>query len=148
MRAILVVVLLAGVAVVAYNYGAGRGLTFQVPGLAGRVDEDLARGVRSADSDTVRERGTALVERAAEHASTAANRTEHAVADGTLTAKIKAKMALDDVVKAANINVDSNGSVVTLTGDVASREEQQRALRLAKETAGVTTVFDRLRVAR
>jgi len=74
------------------------------------------------------------------------NRTESAVAAAALTPKIKAKMALDDLVKASSINVDTNGSVVTLTGDVGSGDERRRALRIAAETDGVTKVVDRLRV--
>ena len=62
------------------------------------------------------------------------------------TSKIKAKMALDDLVKAADIDVDTDGSVVTLTGDVGSAEERRRALRIARETDGVTKVVDHLRV--
>jgi osmotically-inducible protein OsmY len=63
-----------------------------------------------------------------------------------LTSKIKAKMALDDVVNANEIDVDTEGSVVTLTGDVGSRGEQQRAVRIATETKGVTKVVNQLRV--
>jgi hyperosmotically inducible protein len=66
------------------------------------------------------------------------------VGAAALTAKIKSKMALDDSVKAHNINVDTNGTVVTLTGTVQSDQERERAVRLAKETAGVTQVVDRL----
>ena len=54
-------------------------------------------------------------------------------------------MVLDDLVKARNINVDTNGSVVTLTGVVGSEAERQRALQLAKQTEGVTSVIDHLR---
>ena len=85
-----------------------------------------------------------------EHASvgvhTAVNRAEDAVSSASLTPKIKAKMALDDLVKASDINVDTDGSVVTLTGTVASNDEQRRALRIATETAGVTKVVNHLRV--
>jgi len=49
-------------------------------------------------------------------------------------------------VKAADIDVDTDGSVVTLTGDVGSAEERRRAVRIAKETDGVTKVADHLRV--
>jgi osmotically-inducible protein OsmY len=63
-----------------------------------------------------------------------------------LTSKIKAKMALDHVVKASAIDVDSEGSVVTLTGDVGSADERRRAVRIATETAGVTTVVNHLNV--
>jgi osmotically-inducible protein OsmY len=47
-------------------------------------------------------------------------------------------------VKAAEIDIDSDGSVVTLTGTVGSEDERRRAVRIATETAGVTNVVDRL----
>ena len=67
---------------------------------------------------------------------------------GALTAKIKAKMALDDRVKAAKIDVDTAGSVVTLSGRVGSEAERARAVQLARETDGVTSVVDELTIAR
>ena len=76
----------------------------------------------------------------------AANQARDAIATGSVTAKIKAKMALDDLVKARNIDVDTNGSVVTLTGVVGSEAERRRAVQLAKETEGVTSVIDHLRL--
>jgi hyperosmotically inducible periplasmic protein len=81
-----------------------------------------------------------------EATANAAHEARQALATGSLTAKIKSKMALDEMVKARNINVDTNGSVVTLTGVVGSEPERQRALQLAKETEGVTSVIDHLRV--
>ena len=65
---------------------------------------------------------------------------------GGVTAKIKSKMALDDHVKARSISVETAGSVVTLTGIVDSSEERDRALRLAKDTDGVTRVVDKLEI--
>jgi len=76
----------------------------------------------------------------------AANQAKDAIAPAAMTAKIKSKMALDDQVKARNIHVETTGSVVTLTGDVGSEAERQRALKLAKETEGVTSVVDHLRL--
>jgi len=76
----------------------------------------------------------------------AVNQTKDALASGGITAKIKSKMVLDDLVKARNIHVDTNGSVVTLTGVVDSEAERQRAVQLAKETEGVTSVVDHLRL--
>ena len=55
-------------------------------------------------------------------------------------------MALDDTVKALDVDVDTNGSTVTVSGVVGSAAERERVLQLARETAGVTTVVDRLRV--
>jgi hyperosmotically inducible protein len=51
---------------------------------------------------------------------------------------------LDDHVKARTIDVDTSGSVVTLTGVVQSNEERDRAVRLARDTDGVTRVVDKL----
>ena len=95
------------------------------------------------DTERAREAGAEVGERVAVGAETAGR----AVADASLTSKIKAKMALDDRVSAASIDVDTAGSVVTLSGRVASQDERTRALQLAKDTDGVTSVVDRLTVA-
>jgi osmotically-inducible protein OsmY len=42
--------------------------------------------------------------------------------------------------------VDTDGTLVTLTGTVASKDEQRRALRIATETAGVTKVVNHLKI--
>ena len=55
-------------------------------------------------------------------------------------------MALDDSIKALDIDVDTNGSIVTVSGVVGSEAQRQRAVQLARETAGVTQVVDHLRV--
>jgi osmotically-inducible protein OsmY len=81
-----------------------------------------------------------------EAAAGAANEASNAVKNAGITAKIKSKMALDEMVKARDINVDTNGSVVTLTGTVRSDAERKRAVQLARETEGVTSVVDNLQV--
>jgi osmotically-inducible protein OsmY len=68
------------------------------------------------------------------------------VHDVSLTGKIMAKMALDDVVKARSIDVTTDGSTVTLRGRVHSAAERDRALRLVRETDGVEKVVDQLRI--
>jgi hyperosmotically inducible periplasmic protein len=78
----------------------------------------------------------------------AANRAEAALSEGALTAKIKSKMALDDLVQARSIDVTTSGRTVTLSGSVRSAAERDRALQLARETEGVTQVVDRLSVIR
>ena len=77
-------------------------------------------------------------------ASAATARVQETLAETGITAKIKAKMALDDAVKARAIDVSTEESTVTLTGSVGSRAEHDRALSLARETAGVTRVVDHL----
>lgn len=96
----------------------------------------------SPDVDTTKARATGAA--IGETVASGAAQAEQALADGSLTAKIKAKMALDEAVKALTINVDTTGSVVTLSGSVNSQLEHTRAVQLARETAGVTSVVDRL----
>ena len=132
MKLVLVVIVIVGLAFLLGRWSSGSKI---VPGspvhAAGPVDTSKAR-----------EAGAKVGEATAK----AANEAEEALANGAITAKIKSKMVLDDLVKARNINVDTNGSVVTLTGVVGSEAERQRALQLAKQTAGVTSVIDHLLV--
>jgi osmotically-inducible protein OsmY len=57
-------------------------------------------------------------------------------------------MALDELVQARTIDVTTTRGVVTLTGAVRSAAEHDRAVQLARETAGVTQVVDKLTVNR
>ena len=92
------------------------------------------------DTEKARQTGAASGEKVATGAAVA----EQALNEGALTAKIKSKMALDDTVKALSIDVDTKGTVVTLTGSVNSEAERTKAVQLARETDGVTAVNDRL----
>jgi osmotically-inducible protein OsmY len=136
-RLFLVLLVLAVGGVLAYNYWTGNGFTLTPPTTS-------ATGV---DADKARAKGAEITRKAAETTKAAAERTGEVVSEAALTAKIKSKMALDDSVKARTINVDTNGTVVTVTGTVHSEQERQRALRLAQETEGVTQVVDKLQVA-
>jgi hyperosmotically inducible periplasmic protein len=98
--------------------------------------------IPKVDTDRARETGAAIGEKVA----TGANQAERALESGAVTAKIKSKMALDDTVKALDIDVDTANGVVTLTGTVHSQAERTRAVQLARETAGVSSVNDRLTV--
>ena len=135
-RTLLALTVLAVGGLLAYNYWTGRGLTTSLPS---RVDVDAGNARRDV-SDAVK----TGAERAGEVAAT----VETAVTEGALTTKIKAKMALDDLVKARTINVETTGSVVTLTGSVSSTAERDRAVRLAQETDGITKVIDKLQIAK
>ncbi|HYR84860.1 MAG TPA: BON domain-containing protein [Terriglobia bacterium] len=132
-KVVLVVIVLVGLgAFLLGRWSSGGQVLPDAPvSAAGPVDTNKAREVGA---------------KVGEATATAANEAKDALANGSVTAKIKAKMALDDLVKARNINVDTNGSVVTLTGVVGSEAERQRALQLAKQTEGVTSVIDHLRV--
>jgi hyperosmotically inducible periplasmic protein len=67
--------------------------------------------------------------------------------DPLITAKVKMKFAADDLVKAHQINVDSErDGVITLRGTVPSETAHQRAVDIAKKTEGVRQVNDQLKV--
>lgn len=103
-------------------------------------EPSISRDSRPVDTSKAREAGAAVGEKVA----VGANEAQRALESATLIGKIKAKMALDDTVKAASIEVENDGGVITLKGSVRSEAERARAVPLARETAGVTAVTDRL----
>jgi len=130
---LLAIVGVAGVAAYAYWSDNGSVLREKAAGLAAQTAKREAGKIASKAADT---------------ASDAADKLGDRVADGALTAKIKSKMALDDHVQARAIKVDTAGSVVTLSGVVASADQRKRALQLARDTDGITRVVDKLEVRR
>jgi hyperosmotically inducible protein len=142
LRLVLLVVVVVGIATFFFGYRWGT----DGPGSADIADRPAATTGEGGPIDTTRAReaGAEVAEKFAE----GANEAQRAAANATLTAKIKAKMALDDSVKAADIDVDTAGSVVTLSGRVAGESERAKAVQLARDTDGVTSVVDRLVVGR
>lgn len=134
LRFLVVLVLIGGLAFLLLGYWAGRS--------ASRNDGAATVGTTGIDTERARERAAQLGERAAE-ASAKAGEVVH---DASMTTKIMAKMALDDLVKARTIDVTTDGPMVTLSGRVHSEAERDRAVRIARETEGVRQVVDRLRV--
>ena len=146
LRIVLLIVVVAVIAAffVGYrfaNRSEPRG-TEDTVGTTGGQTVQRERGV--VDLDRARETGA----RIGESVAVGASRAERLARDAGLTAKIKSKMALDDLVKARTIDVDTVDSEVTLSGSVQSPAEHDRAVQLARETEGVTTVTDRLTVGR
>jgi hypothetical protein len=103
---------------------------------------DRAVVTTGVNADRAREVGAQVGEKTAE----AANQARRALNDGSITAKIKAKMALDDSVKALDLDVDTTGTTVTVSGVVSNEAQKQRALQLARETEGVKQVVDQIQV--
>ena len=138
MKTLLMIALVAIGAVVAINYWNGAPL-FSDP----RTGRPAVVGTTgTVDVNAARERGADVGERVA----VAAAKMRDSAQEAALTSKIKAKMVLDDTIKARSIDVTTNGTTVTVSGLVRSVEEHDRALRLARETAGVTHVVDRMKV--
>jgi hyperosmotically inducible protein len=129
-RTLFTLIILVVIGLLAYNYFQGNGLSLSLPS---SVQADKSRG-EVADA----------VKTGAQKANEVGSDIKSAVSEGTVTTKIKAKMALDDLVKARTISVETTGTVVTLTGRVSSAAERDRAVRLAQETEGVTKVVNKL----
>lgn len=138
LRLVVVLVVLVGAGAFFLGYwGSGKIRSVDGPdlsvGTTGRVNTEKAKQV-----------GADVGAKTAE----VANRAGAVLSEGALTAKIKSKMALDDLVQARAIDVTTSGHVVTLSGSVRSAAERDRAVQLAKETEGVTQVVDRLTIPR
>src|SRR4051812_22851503 len=122
MRSLLFLVLVGFLVYVAFNYWNGAGLpgySHAVPPVAGTTGK--------VDVNAARERGDEVGEKVA----AAAAKVQESTREAALTSKIKAKMVLDDSIKARTIDVTTNGSTVTVSGVVRSVDEHDRALRLA-----------------
>ena len=143
-RVILVLIVVLAGAFVLFGYWAGR------PGSnTARTSSRPIATSGTVETEKARERGAEIGQKAAEvsaRAEVAATKVKETVEETAITSKIKAKMALDDSVKALAIEVSTTGSTVTLSGRVRSAAEHDRALALARETNGVTNVVDHLLV--
>ena len=142
LRLVVVLVLLVGAAAFFLGWWGSSKLN-----PSGSPSDKPAAAVGTAghvDTQKAKEVGAQVGAKTAE----AANRAEAALSEGAITAKIKSKMTLDDLVQARSIDVSTNGRAVTLSGSVRSAAERDRAVQLARETEGVTQVVDRLTVIR
>ena len=118
LRLVVVLVVLVGVGAFFLGWwGSGRGPASRT-------------GRRSAppgaiDTEKAKEVGAEVAAKTAE----AANKAGELLTDGALTAKIKSKMALDDLVKARTIDVTTSDHVVTLRGTrgIRGRARSRRA---------------------
>ena len=70
-----------------------------------------------------------------------------AVSDASVSLKLKTQYMADDAFKHEHIAVTTTDGVVTLSGTVPSKRARHRAVAIARGTAGVTKVRDKLEVA-
>jgi hyperosmotically inducible protein len=90
---------------------------------------DATRGAGEAAGDTARGAG-------------------QAVGDAAITTAVKTKFLADTKIGGLKIDIDTANGVVTLTGLVPTAAEKAHALEVARESAGVKSVVDKLRVGR
>jgi hyperosmotically inducible protein len=72
--------------------------------------------------------------------------TSRMMDDSTITTRINSAMIKDDLVKAHQVDVDTVGGHVTLTGVVKTRQESRRAVQIASHEAGVKSVRNNLQI--
>lgn len=77
----------------------------------------------------------------------AANKAERVIDDSVITTKVKTALLADSTVKGLNINVDTVGGTVTLSGTAKSQAERSQAEALAASVEGVRTVVNRINVS-
>jgi osmotically-inducible protein OsmY len=70
----------------------------------------------------------------------------YAQTDAAVSASVKTRLAADDAVKASAVRVTAVDHVVTLSGAVPSQAIKDRALAIARDTSGVSSVVDKLSV--
>ena len=114
------------------------------------IDDAAAREAREATAEgkAAAARTDEKTDNAQRKAGETADRAGDTAGNATLTAAVKTKFLADDTVSGLKIDVDSNNGVVTLTGTVRTAAEKNRAIAIAKETDGVKSVIDRLKVGR
>ncbi len=117
----------------------------------GRGDKPNAGERAAGKADKAKDKADARADRAKDKADAKADkagdtldRLDREISDAWITTKVQSKYYLEPDVKGLQIDVTTNGGVVTLTGKVGSAAERQKALSLAKSTDGVKQVIHKL----
>jgi hyperosmotically inducible periplasmic protein len=74
-------------------------------------------------------------------------KASNTLGDATITTKVKSKFAADRDVSALDIHVDTDNGVVKLSGSAKSRDEARKAETIARNTEGVKSVDNNIRVS-
>jgi osmotically-inducible protein OsmY len=69
-----------------------------------------------------------------------------AIDDLTITASVKTALLNEPTITAPRIDVDTKQGVVTLSGRVASKQEELKAIELARSVGGVVDVKSTLQI--
>jgi hyperosmotically inducible periplasmic protein len=103
-------------------------------------------GGAASDSGKMASPGSQAVDKMAAQGEKAADKIGSAADDAAITAKVKAAILAEPGLKSLQINVDSKGGTVTLSGNVASDNLRDRAKQIAMSTEGVKNVVDNLTI--
>ena len=115
------------------------------------TDEEKAKLHKSADAvkDAAHDARVATEDAAHDakvKTENAAGKTGDFITDAAITSEVKTKFLAEPGVSGLKINIDTNNGVVTLSGDVKSKAEADKAIAIARQSAGVKRVVNNLRV--
>lgn len=102
----------------------------------------------AATTGEVAREADAKTDAAQKKASDTADNIGDATKDAALTAAVKSKFLADTKVSGLKIDVDTRNGVITLTGTVPTAAEKSRAGLVAKETDGVKSVVNNLKIGK
>jgi osmotically-inducible protein OsmY len=70
-----------------------------------------------------------------------------AAGDAEITGRVKERLAADSDTGGLQLNIETAGGVVTLSGTAATQIEKDKAEQIATHTLGVTQVINRITIA-
>jgi hyperosmotically inducible protein len=126
-------------------------LARQTDGVENVVDQLTVNPKEAAPAATtgdLTEEANDAERKAGVEAREATDKAKEIVTDPAVTAAVKARLLADTTVSGLKIDVDTKNGTVTLNGMVPTREEANRAVFLAHETAGARSVVNNLRIGR
>lgn len=113
------------------------GVVYLVGAVRSEVQKQKAAEIAAGVSGVLRVENQLLV------GSTSAGQ----VLDDTLvTSRIRTELVKDGAIRSTNIDIDTIGTTVTLTGRVGSQNEKDRALAIANRFKGYRDIIDNLTV--
>jgi osmotically-inducible protein OsmY len=118
------------------------------------VDDPIQDKARDKAADTseaardAKDKADDKTDAAQKKAGDAMDRSGDALSDAAITTAVKTKFLADSTVSGLKIDVDTKDGIVSLNGNVSNAGERRQALALARETKGVKTVKDNLKIAK
>lgn len=118
-------------------------------GIDDAAQSKAREAARDADAktDEAQKKAGDTAERAGEATKDAAGKVVDATKDAAITTAVKSKFLADDDISGLNIDVDTKNGIVTLSGTVKTAAEKSRAVQIARNSDGVKSVVDKLKVA-
>ena len=107
-----------------------------------KVDQAVEQAGKTIDQAA--EQAGKKIDQAGENLSGKSKKAGEYIDDTAVTAKVKAEIASDPILKTAQITVTTTRGVVRLSGIVDSQQSIERALEIIRKTKGVESVENTL----